>query len=1209
MKLTITNYPQLLTVMNKDLLEKWLLGKNNSLFRRRFKIVKTSLFIFFLTVTLSQAALRKPMIDHHIMRLDKIVSSEIKTEVSESMLEHILENKNIGYTTVLNNATPLMMLPSSSSSTPSNVQKTISGTVRGSDNTALIGATVGVKGTNTSTSTNEQGMFTINAPENATLVIRFVGFATQEIEVNGRTTLDVVLKGNDQEIEEVITTGYQKIKRAHNTGAVRTVKAEDVKLPSLGTIDKMLQGQVAGVAIQTTSSTFGTAPQIRIRGNSSITGINEPLWVLDGVPLESPLNIIPSELHGGNARNLLSSALANVSPDDIEDITVLMDASATAMYGTRAVNGVIIITSKRGKLNTPLYIGYNSNFTLSMKPSIREFDVLNSKDQTILNHQLGTIYENTINNFSASTTGAYSDLTSQLNRREITYEQWQQKLNQLQTVNTDWFDVIYRNTIMQQHNLSFSHGGDKVSTRFSGSYYRDPGKTIGEKVNRYTLNGVFDYNPIDRLKIETNIRYSKRAQVSPGVQVNPFNYALNTSRAMVPYTEQGGYKWYKRGYADFNIINELHENNIELSSGDFIGQLNLTYSITDKINFNSLFNTRYVSSLVDERMTEYSNYANQFRAYDFRIRSSNERLYKLRGDGDVLFEQPQNVLREGGILDRETQESLFYTWRNQMNYTMLNDPDGHRLNMFGGIEITSNKQQQNFNRNYGYLFESGGFAPSPLAYERLIYSTGLSEDEERQYGNRNLLEGTPYYVERFRRNTVGYYFSMNYSYSNRYALDLSARNDATNVSGSSTRGKFSPTWSVGAAWNLSNESFMNGIGSQYLSDIKIRGSYGLRGNAGNRGPDMIAYRQNVLRQYTQYNTGGVKIEEPENSQLDFEKEYMFSTGIDLTLMKAIDLTVNYYNRRNFDLVGYRQVAFSSGYQNKQFNWADMRNSGYEISLNIRPIRIREDFAWRGMFNLGINRNKILSDYRGNNLTLFDLTEPEGVPLQGAPIDGLYSFRFSRLDNKGIPMYLDGQGKEVLGFTTSDNNILNIEYQGSRSPIYSGGFTSTFSYKGLSLSTAFVFNAGHVVRKANYYRSNALSSLFADDLSFHGDFADRWSAPGQEEFTVYPKLLTDEDLDQYNRNGLFNESIFDGYNRNNTRTINASYLRLRNVSIQYNFMHLAKRFGVKNLSLGLEGSNLAIFSSGRLNGMDPETLLTGINMPPVTSYTFSINVGF
>lgn len=1080
------------------------------------------------------------------------------------------------------------------------------GTIKNDKGEILIGVSVRVKGASQGTITDASGAFVLkNVQPGATLIISMIGYATREYKVGESANIQITLSPQAA-MDEVVITGYQTLKKTDYAGAVATVKAKDVQVPSLGTLDKMLQGQVAGVAIQNTSAVFGTAPKIRVRGSASISGINEPLWVLDGVPLEAPLNIVPSELYAGNARNLLASALSNVNPEDIEDITVLKDGTATAMYGTRSINGVIVITTKRARKNSPLRVNYTFNGTMSMKPSIRDFDVLNSKDQIDLNQELGTIYESLLQNFAAETSGPLSKVQDLYNRRDITEQQYREMVRDLRLVNTDWFDALYRNSVTQQHSLSLSTGSEKSATRLSFSYYGDPGKTLGENTKRYTANLVNNFQITNRFSAEVMLKYARRDQHQPGVQVNPFVYARDASRASKPFAPDGKYEYYKKGYAPFNIIEEIQNNYIELNSNDFSAQLNLEYRFSERFKASMLLNTRFSNSTIDEIQTEHSNYAEQFRADDFRILESNSRLYKK--PGSPSYELPHTALPEGGILDKETINARYYTARGQLEWIAI-DANQHKLTAMGGMEVTQNKQSAGFARNYGYRSDSKTFASAPLAYERLLVSSNLPADERRMYAGRNLLQGTSAYVNEFTRNAVSFYSSMDYMFRERYILNASLRNDATNISGRSARSRFLPTWSLGGAWNFGNEDFMDGV-KKVITSGKLRVSYSLRGNAGYRGPDLVAYYANMVRpSFPEFNTTGVNITEAENSSLEFEKEYQFSPGLDLSLFDKLDITLNYYSRKSFDLVGNKPVQSSSGYLTKMFNWADMKNVGMEAAINIRPVKIAGDFSWSGMVNVGYNKNTVVSDYQGNFPSVMDASAAEGFPLMGKPVTGLYSFRFRGLNENGLAEYYDAAGKTVLGFPETNRDLTNLVYQGSRDPMYSGGFTSNFTYRNLLLGVSLVFNTGHVVRKADYYRDGKLSSVYRDDKNAPGDFVYRWRAKGDERYTNIPRLLIRDDINDYNNLGFFDASIFNVYNRSDIRTIDASYLRLRNIILQYNFSKFAKSWKMQNLTAGLEASNLAVFASKRFNGMDPETLLTGLNMPPVKSFTFSLSATF
>ena len=1068
--------------------------------------------------------------------------------------------------------------------------KEIEGRVTDGEGQPLLGVSILVKGTTRGVSSDFNGKYKIKVNKGKILVFSSIGYKTKELTVGDSNTLDVILEEDNLSLQEVVITGYRRIKANEFAGSTAKVKMADIKISGVSSIDKMLQGQLAGVQVETKSSVFGTAPKIRIRGSSSITGINEPLWVLDGVVLQSPLNIAPSALYSGSARNLLSSVMSGVNPEDIDGITILKDATATALYGTKAVNGVIVITTKRAKKGDKLKVNYNFVNTYRMKPSINNFDILDSHEETNIHSQLFRIYQAELLNYSANKQGAYTKLLDQRNRKEINQNQFLDRLRGIKAVNTDWFDVLFKSPVsfQQQHSISISNGGEKSSGRLSLSYLDDPGYTLGEKVSRYTINYSTKYYFSDNFSIEALIKHSNRKQRNPSSRVNPYNYAINSSRAMKPYNENGEYEYYKNNYVPFNIIQEIQNDYIDIKSKDLNLQLQLDYKPKDNLKFKVLANRTTITSSIVSSTTENSSYAKSFRTTSFNIIRKNDSLYNDPNKPSNAL--PESTLPIGGFLNNVNIETISTTFRAQADYTVFKN-DLHKLNMFGGTEIIQAESSESKFKGFGYIFESGTTVPDELALIKSI------RDSESDYYSTSI----------FRKNQVSFYGSLIYTLSDRYNLTSSLRNDATNISGTSTKNRFLPTWVVAGAWTVTNEPFMEN--QDIFSNLKLRVSYGLRGNAGNRGPDLVAYYGLKSRIYPSFNELSINISQPEISDLDFEKEYIFNAGIDASFLKYLNINFEYYNRKNFDLIGPKSVPISLGYDEKRINWAVMSNKGLEFSLKISPIAIANNLKISANFNIGYNRNKVVSNYFGNRPTTFKATGIKGFPFKGKPLTGLYSYKFAGLDANGLAQYFDSKGNKVYGFISSDKDYGNIEYQGSRDPLYSGGFSTSLSYKRISLTGLFTYVAGNVIRKSNFYRKNNFQTLFRDDFNVPGDYGDRWQAPGNEKFTSIPRLLDNTDVDFYIGKGIF-DTQYQGYNKANIRTVDVSYIRLRNVSLKYDFPKLLTDIlKVDYLNANLMGTNLVLFTSKKLRGQDPETLLEGTNIPPVKSVSFSVNVGF
>ncbi|MGY0426510.1 MAG: TonB-dependent receptor plug domain-containing protein, partial [Polaribacter sp.] len=515
----------------------------------------------------------------------KIVSVSANKELLSSVLKNLFLNSKITFKIV--NKQIVLKLAKKNSPSKLYQRQEVAGIIKNLKGTPLIGVSILVKGTNRGVSSDFDGKYKIKVNKGKVLVFSSIGFISKELTVGNSNTINVTLKEDNVSLQEVVVTGYRKIKANEFAGATSKVKMSDIKISGVSSVDKMLQGQVAGVQVETRSSVFGTAPKIRIRGNSSITGINEPLWVLDGVVLQSPLNINPAALYSGSARSLLSSVMSGVNPEDIETITILKDATATALYGTKAVNGVIVITTKRAKKGDDLKVNYNSVYTYRLKPSINNFDILDSQEETNIHEQLFRIYQSQLLNYSAQNQGAYTKILDQRNRKQLNQNQFLNRLRSIKAVNTDWFDVLFKNPAshQQQHSISVSNGGEKSSGRLSLSYLKDPGYTLGQNVSRYTINYSTKYDFSDKFSVEALIKYANRKQRNPGKRVNPYNYALNASRAMRPYDENGDYEYYKKDYVPFNILNEIQNDYIDIKSKDLNLQVQFDYKPKDNLKF------------------------------------------------------------------------------------------------------------------------------------------------------------------------------------------------------------------------------------------------------------------------------------------------------------------------------------------------------------------------------------------------------------------------------------------------------------------------------------------------------------------------------------------------------------------------------------------------------------------------------------------------
>ena len=593
------------------------------------------------------------------------------------------------------------------------------------DDQPVVGASVLVKGTTMGTVTDIDGKFTINdVPSSArTLKISYIGLKTQEVPIKAGT-IRILMKPDAEVLEEVVVTGMQKMDKRLFTGATQQLTADNVKLDGLPDISRGLEGRAAGVSVQNVSGTFGTAPKIRVRGATSIYGSSKPLWVVDGVIMEDAIDVGPDDLSSGDAETLISSAIAGLNSDDIESFQILKDGSATSIYGARAMAGVIVVTTKKGKAGVSK-INYTGEFTTRMVPSYKEFNIMNSQEQMGIYKELEQKgWLNSADLFRAKNSGVYGrmyKLIDQFNETNgqfglmNTLEARNAYLTEAEMRNTDWFDVLFSNNISQNHSVSITSGSDKSSFYASLSAMLDPGWYKQSEVKRYTANLNTTYNILKNLSINLISSASYRKQNAPGTMnssldvaagqvtrdfdINPYSYALNTSRTLDPNTD------YVANYAPFNILRELDNNFIELNVVDVKFQGELKWKVLQGLEVSALGAVRYQSSSQEHNIMDDSNQAIAYRTGldDATIRDENDWLYK---NPDNPYALPISILPEGGIYQRQDRKMLGLDFRGTVSWNHL-FAEKHITNLFAGMEVNDLQRSNSSFQGWGMQYSMG----------------------------------------------------------------------------------------------------------------------------------------------------------------------------------------------------------------------------------------------------------------------------------------------------------------------------------------------------------------------------------------------------------------------------------------------------------------------------------------------------------------------
>jgi TonB-linked SusC/RagA family outer membrane protein len=1090
---------------------------------------------------------------------------------------------------------------------------TITGTISEKDENGKISAIPAVavreKGTKNGVSANGNGQYTIKVKNGATLVFSAVGFLPQEIKVTNQSVIDVVLETDSKSLDEVVVTGYQKIDRANFTGAAVKLKTDDIKIPGTIDVGRMLEGRAAGVSVQNVSGTFGTAPKIRIRGATSISGENKPLWVIDGVVLEDVVNISNDDLSSGNANTLLGSAVAGLNSDDIESFQILKDASATALYGARAMNGVVVITTKKGRVQ-PTTVSYTSNFAFTLRPTYDDYNIMNSNEQMGVYSELERkgwlTYSDVSRRANSGVYGKMYDLISTYNTDNKQFglantpEARSAFLQRYAQVNTDWFKLLFKNSLTQEHSLSITAGTDAAQYYFSTSVYDDNGWTIADNVRRYTATMRANFKLSKKLSLGFTTVGSIRDQRTPGSQdrvnnayqgrydrdfdLNPFSYALNTSRALTAYDENGNLEYFKRDFAPFNIIHETANNFLNLGQLDLKFQVEGEYKFNKHLTYNVIGTLRQVQSTRENNTYENSNQANAYRAAEnSTVRQANKFLYR---DTDNPEAEPVVVMPYGGIYKKNDDKLINYYARHQLNFNTTISQD-HSINVLLGQEIKyADRQETNF-IGYGYQFDKGGI---PFVDYRII-KQGL-ESNFNYYGNQTT-----------RDRFVAFFSNASYAYKSKYIFNGTARLDGSNQLGRSTSARWLPTWNVSGSWNAKEEPFLKD--NELISRLSLRATYGLTASIGkSRNSTAIFFSAVTNRPYSNEKELAIDISNLENSELTWEKQYETNVGFDLGLWNnRVSIIVDAYQRNGFDLIGQIKTSGIGGEFFKNANYADMKSQGIDVGLAATVVNYK-DFSWKTNFNFGFNKNEIT---KLKSLPLiYDLTRPEGGAREGYSVRGIFSLDFQGLNDKGIPTFINEEGEKSTIVDVQSQIIKYLKYEGPRDPTYFGGFSNTFNYKAFSLNVFMSFQGGNKVRLDSKFteNTNATGQGPNDLTASPKELSNRWVLPGDEAITNIPALLDRRTVGEF-QSGEF---PLTAYNLSSARVVNGDFARLKNVSLGYTLpAPLVKRLGLKGLSFRASATNLMLlYSDKKLYGQDPEFFGSGgVALPVSRQVTFSI----
>ena len=1081
-------------------------------------------------------------------------------------------------------------------------QTTVTGTVvSAEDGEPVIGASVMIKGTTTGAITDIDGRYTISSPQsNPQLVVSYVGMKT--VTIKGGQNIKVTLQPDDKTLQEVVVTGMVKQDKRLFTGATTKVDAEKAKLDGVADISRSLEGRAAGVSVQNVSGTFGTAPKIRVRGATSIYGSSKPLWVVDGVIMEDVTEVDADQLSSGDAATLISSAIAGLNADDIESFQILKDGSATSIYGARAMAGVIVVTTKRGKAGSSK-ITYTGEYTLRLRPSYSDFNIMNSQEQmSVYRDMMNSGFLSFMSSYRASSSGVFGKMYHLMNEYDPTTgepllantdEAMYGYLRQAEYRNTYWFKELFKESIQHNHSISLSSGTDKAQYYTSFSIMQDPGWTERSKVERYTANINANYNLNKKLSLNLIGNTSYRKQEAPGTNnqdtnefwgtvsrdfdINPYSYAINSSRTLDPN------EYYIRNYAPFNIHHELQNNYIELDVVDLRFQGELKYKPIRQVELSALGAYKYSTTTQAHYIKETSNQAMAFRMMDdATMRDANPWLYT---DPDVINALPISVLPQGGFHRETVYKMNSWDFRATASYNDVFN-DTHIVNAFAGMEVSNLDRAQSSNTKVGVLYDMGQLGS--YAYE---YFKQAAEENNIYYSLSN----------GYSRD-VAFFGTATYSYKGRYIVNGTVRYEGSNRLGRARSSRWLPTWNISGAWNAHEEPWFDRTFKGKLSHATLKASYSLTGDKPAVTNSMVIIRAyNPWRPYSSDKESGLEISSFANPELTYEKKHEFNIGVDLGFLNnRINFQFDWYKRNNYDLIGPKRTTGVDGPIVQYANVASMKSNGEEFTLTTKNFQ-QKDFDWTTDLIFSHTHCEV-TDFDSRNRVI-DLITGNGFTEKGYPYRSLFSMDFQGLNQYGMPTFINEKGELTVSdidFQSYDTS--HLKYEGPTDPTITGSFGNMFRYKNWHLNLFITYSYGNVVRL-----DPAFALSYSDLLAMPREFADRWTVPGDEARTSIPAIADRRAI----QNDSYLAMAYNAYNYSTARIAKGDFIRMKEISLSYDFpTEWISHISLTNASLKLQATNpFLIYADKKLNGQDPEFFNSGgVAVPMARQFTLTLRLG-
>ena len=1025
-------------------------------------------------------------------------------------------------------------------------ERRISGRATAEENAdGLPGVSVALKGTTRGTTTDASGNFAFSIPnEGGTLVFSFIGYLTQEVPVGSQSTVNVVLKQSDQTLSEVVVVGYGTQQKRDVTGSIASISTKNIKDQPVPNIVEGLTGRLPGVLIQQSTGAPGNSPSIKIRGLGSISAGNGPLVVIDGQPLNS------GDLANGGGLNLLN-------PNDIDKIDILKDASATAIYGSRGANGVVVVTTKRGKSGQARL---NFDYYTGVQQITKKMDMLNSQQFAEFSKEaFNTAYLERV-------TGAKIEDPNSARPAGQRYRYPRGEIGGVNFDNPgslptyDYQDMIFQNAPISSYQLTASGGSDKVQYMVSGNYLKQDGVVKRSGIDRYTVRTNIDAQITSYLKM--GISLSPSFSVEDRVNTDGHwasNGVINAALSLPPFVPI-----YQPGTSVYN------SQAFYAAPYDWPGITNPVaniYEIDNKLRTTRLLGNAYAEVKLPLGILYRGTIGGD-------VRQARQNYYQTSS-------LPLNQLLPptANAAYSETAQELNWVTNHTLNY-LKQIGETHRFDILVGLE----SQKNDFERS---RIDANNF-PNDLV-RTVNAGTIIGTNSGRNFSDQWSL--------------ASYFGRAAYSFKDRYLVNASFRRDGSSRFGSKSRWGTFPSGSVG--WRVSEESFLKN--NRIVSELKLKASYGISGNnaftsnypaIGLLGPDNYVLGGALAN--------GLAVNSIGNENLTWEKSRQTDVGLELGLLSnRLFLTVDYYKRITTDLLLAVQVPTLTGFSSAVKNIGKVENKGLEVALNTR--NLTGALTWTTDLNFSFNRNKVLAlGPTGDPIRSGTGVGESNITMIGQPLGSFYGYNQlgvfrDQADLDSYPHFADSRPGDVKYEDVNKDGKVDANDRtliGNNQPDFIYGITNNFSFKG--------FDLGVVIQGIQGATILNLSRRFYENLEGNANslttVLNRWQSPTQPGDGTTPRANT---RSTGNNNAISSRWVED-----------ASYFRIRNITLGYNIPKtLIQR--VKIQSLRLYGGVQNVLTVSKYLGYNPEVsgyegpLTGGVDYgsyPLARTYTIGVNIG-